>query len=47
MAPAIEAAYKNAAERVGQPYQATEPRAEFKPQQKTEQLKPEAIARVR
>lgn len=44
MAPAIEAAYKNAAERIGQPYQATEPRAEFKPQQK---IGSEAIARVR
>jgi NADH:ubiquinone oxidoreductase subunit 4 (subunit M) len=39
MAPAIEQAYKSAAERVGQPYQAAEPRAELQ--------KPEAIARVR
>lgn len=42
MAPAIEQAYKQAAERVGQPYQANEPRAVI-PQQKPT----EAIARVR
>jgi NADH-quinone oxidoreductase subunit M len=40
MAPAIEQAYKLAAERVSQPYQSVEPRAELK-------QKSEAIARVR
>ncbi|WP_254513418.1 complex I subunit 4 family protein [Anatilimnocola floriformis] len=43
MAPAIEQAYKLAAERVNQPYQAVEPRAELK----TEQNTTEKIARVR